>query len=61
MRQTPRAEILTARVTEADRVRVELAAQARGTSRSRFIADAVAERAREELETVGPREAGGGG
>jgi len=61
MKSTPRTEILTARVTEADRLRVEIAAQVRGTSRSAYVADAAVERAREELERIGPHLADGVG
>lgn len=50
---------VTARIDEADLVRVEWAAEVRGVSRSKYIAQAAASRARADIDEMKKRSDGG--
>lgn len=52
-------EVVSTKVTERDRLAIDVAADLRGVSRSRFVRDAVVQAAERELEAVRSNGQGG--
>ena len=57
MSDTTKSEVLTARVTPAELVRIDIAARVHGQTRHRYAGDAAIERAERDLERLAGRAA----